>query len=242
MPAAEDVLAQAARHQFHHLGDWLAAHGAQANAADARGWTLLHHAAAAEAAGKDVADTVSMLLQAGADPHQADAKGDTPFNVAAANSPVAGRLMTLHWLEQALEGKGAKKLNDRSGSHGSTLAQYMAKWLDDGEIEGRLRAAVERGMKPDVPNASGWTPLSAAAAMGRTEAVRAFVWHYTHAAVYAKTTESYSTAYNGHQVTYPAGITAAEMAHARLAQDKGAPPRLQDALAACIGIILTRAG
>jgi hypothetical protein len=242
MLSAADILSQAAQHRFHHVGDWLAAHPGEVNAADVRGWTLLHHAAAAEAAGVEAADTAALLLQAGADPHQTDLKGDTAFNIAAANSPVTGRLMTVHWLEQALEGRGTKALNGRSGSHGSTLAQYMAKWSLDDEIESQLRLAVERGMKVDVPNASGWTPLSAAAAMGRVATVRAFIWHYTHAAVYAKTVESYSTAYNGHPVTYPAGITAAEIAHVRLAQDRGASPRLQDALSACIGVILTYAG
>ena len=241
MITTQEVLGLAAQGVFAQAGDWLAAQPAEVNAADAKGWTLLHHAAAAEAAGKDVEDTVSMLLQAGADPHQPDATGDTPFNVAAANSPVAGRLMTLHWLEQALEDKGPKKLNDRSGSHGSTLAQYMAKWSNDGEIESQLRQAVEAGMTVDVLNASGWTPLSAAAAMGRAAAVRAFIWHYVHQAVYAKTTESYTAVYNGRKVTYPAGITAAEIAYARLSQDKGAPPELQNGLSACIGVILAKA-
>jgi ankyrin repeat protein len=240
MPATADILRQAAQGLFHHAGDWLAAHPSEINAADDKGWTVLHHAAAAEAAGKDVEDAVRLLLETGADPHQPDLKGETPFNLAAANSPVTGRLMTSHWLEQALEGKGPKKINDRSGSHGSTLAQYMAKWSRDEEIEAQLRQAVEAGMKVDVLNKSGWTPLSAAAAMGRTVAVRAFIWHYTHAAVHAKTTEAYSTAYNGQAVTYPAGITAAEIAYARLAQDKGASPTLQNNLSACIGIIINK--
>lgn len=241
MPETSEILAQAAQHRLLHVGDWLAAHPGEANAADAKGWTLLHYCAAAEAAGKDVEDTVRLLLQAGADPHQADAKGETPFNIAAPASPVAGRLMTNHWLEQALEGKGPKKLNDRSGSHGSTLAQYMAKWSADGEIEKQLKQAVPLGLKVDVLNASGWTPLSAAAAMGRAAAVRAFIWHYTHAAIYAKTTEAYTASYGGHKVTYAAGLTAPEIAHARLTQDQGASPRLQMDLSACIGIILMRA-
>lgn len=235
-----DVLARASKHEFHDVGDWLAANPSAANAADTKGWTILHYCAEAEANGKDVEDTVRLLLDAGADPHQGDTKGDTPFNIAAANSPVTGRLLTNHWLSEAFEGRGTKKLNDRSGSHGSTLAQYMAKWSNDDEIEKQLQDAVLKGLKVDVPNASGWTPLSAAAAMGRAVAVKAFIWHYTHDAVYTKTTESYTASYNGHKVTYPAGITAPEIAFCRLEQDKGASG-LQAGLCACIGIILMRA-
>lgn len=233
------IILQASKHQFHAVGDWLETKP-DVNTADANGWTVLHHAAAAEAAGKDVEDVVNMLLQSGADPHQPNSKGDTPFNIAAANSPVSGRLMTNHWLDLALEGKGAKKLNDRSGSHGSTLAQYMAKWSGDDEIEDQLKRAVEAGMKPDVANASGWTPLTAAAAMGRWKAVQSFLWHYTHDATYIKTTEEYSAAYNGHKVVYPANICAAETAFARLQQDKGAGPALRDGLSASIALILTK--
>jgi hypothetical protein len=236
-----DILARAARHEFLDVGDWLAAGPREVVSADAAGWTVLHHAAAAEAAGKDVEDTVRLLLDAGADPHQANAAGDTPFNIAAANSPVTGRLLTNHWLALALEGKGPKKLNDRSGSHGSTLAQYMAKWSSDDEIEDQLKLAVAAGMKVDVLNASGWTPLSAAAAMGREKAVGAFLWHYTHPAVYARTTEAYTAVYAGHKVTYDAGITAPEIAFARLVQDKGANRNMRNSLAACIAVIIARA-
>ena len=239
MPATEDILSQAAQYEFRAVGDWLSENPSVANSADAKGWTVLHYCAEAEAKGVDAEDTVRLLLDAGADPHQPDAKGDTPFNIAAANSPVTGRLLTNHWLSEALEGRGTKKLNDRSGSHGSTLAQYMAKWSKDDEIERQIQDAVLKGLKVDVPNASGWTPLSAAAAMGRDVAVKAFIWHYTHDAVYTKTTESYAASYNGHKVTYPQGITAPEIAFCRLEQDKGAAG-LQPGLCACIGIILMR--
>ena len=214
-----DILTQAARHQFHSVGDWLATQP-DVNAADEKGFTVLHHAAAAESAGRDVEDVVNMLLQAGADPHQTNSAGDTPFNIAAANAPVTGRLLTNHWLDLALEGRGKKRLNDRSGSHGSTLAQYMAKWLNDDEIELRLKRAVEAGLKPDVANASGWTPLTAAAAMGRARAVAAFAEHYDHAALCIRTAEPYMAVYAGQKAVFSANITAAEVAFARLTQDK----------------------
>ena len=220
MTATDNILRDAAKHSFAPVGEWLAVSPQEVNAADEKGWTVLHHAAAAEAAGVDVEDTVSMLLQAGANPHLGDTRGDTPFNIAAPASPIAGRLMTLHWLEHALNGQGSMKLNDRSGSHGSTLSQYMAKWLRVDEIDSHLRAAVAAGLQVDVPNAAGWTPVTAAAAMGRAAVVEAFIWHYGYDGIIRRTTESYTAQYGSARVTYAAGLTAAEVAYARLAQDK----------------------
>jgi lysyl-tRNA synthetase class 2 len=194
------------------------------------GWTALHYAAAAEAQGIDVAEVVTMLLAAGADPHQADANGDTPFNIAAPASPVAGRLMTNYWLS----GKSLRRLNDRSGSHGSTLAQYIAKWSHDNEIEKQLKT---KGLKIDVLNSSGWTPLSAAAAMGRVKAVEVFAKLYGPAALKAETTEVYKTSYNGSVVTYDVGLDALGIAKARLAQDKGLSAEMKKNLNRCIEIL-----
>lgn len=238
--ASADILQRAARHEFLSIGDWLAVFPKDVNVADQNGWTVLHHAAAAESTGRDVEDIVNMLLQAGANPHQPDKKGDTPFNIAAANAPVAGRLMTIHWLDEALMMRGAKRINDRSGSHGSTLAQYMAKWLRDDEIDAQLRRAVEAGMKPDIANASGWTPLTAAAAMGRVKAVTAYMEHYDHAALSMPTTEAYTAVYNGHQVVFPAGMTAAEIAFTRLGADKGLSQEQKDAFAHIAALVLFR--
>ncbi len=190
------------------------------------GWTALHHAAAAEAEGIDVAKIVAELLDAGADPHAPDRKGDTAFNIAAPSSPVAGRLMTLHWLS----GKTAKGLNETSGSHGSTLAQYIAKWSRDDEIEAHLKT---EGLKIDIQNASGWTPLHAAAAMGRAKAVEVLARFYDAKSRAALTREEYRANYNGHTVVYAAGLDAAGIARARLAQDKGLSPALREALQAC---------
>jgi len=215
-----DIFSQAAQGVFVHVGDWLALDVAYANAADAKGRTVLHYAAAAEAQGHDIEDTVHLLLQAGADVHTADVQGDTPFNIAAPASPVCGRLMTEHWLGLALNGQGTKGLNDRSGSHQSTLAQYMAKWSRDEDIEAQLKYAIEAGMKPDVMNGAGWTPLTAAAAMGRAAIVEAFSWHYDYAAIAARTTEEYAAQYGPARVVYAAGLDAAGVAHARFTQDK----------------------
>lgn len=209
------------------------------NAADEKGWTVLHYAAAAESAGHDVEDIVNMLLQAGADPHQTNSAGDTPFNVAAANAPVTGRLLTNHWLEQALMKRG-KGLNERSGSHGSTLAQYMAKWSRDDEIEEQLRQAVEAGMKPDVANASGWTSVTAAAAMGRVKAVEAFLWHYDFAATCIRTTEEYVATYNGQRVVYTAGLDAAGVAFTRLTSDQSFSPQQKNDYAKIVAIIVAK--
>jgi ankyrin repeat protein len=190
------------------------------------GWTALHYMVEAEAQGVDVAGMVEELLAAGADPHQPDQKGDTAFNIAAPSSPITGRLMTKYWLE----GKGTKGLNERSGSHGSTLAQYIAKWLHDDEIE----AAVAKDIKFDLPNASGWTPLCAAAAMGRVKAVEVFA-KSGHPA--AQTTESYTANYHGSSVTYPAGLDAAGIAKVRLEQDRGLTAEMKKNLQQCIKIL-----
>lgn len=196
---------------------------------DRPGWTVLHYMAAAEAEGMDVSRYVEELLQAGADPHQPDDRGDTAFNIAAPASPAAGRLMTLHWLS----GKGSKGLNEMSGSHGSSLAQYAAKWLHDEELERHIGDAMKRGLKIDMPNASGWTPLTAAAAMGRVKAVEVLAGLYSAAARGVKTTETYSTAYQGVPVTYAAGLDALGVAKARLKQDN----RLKEDLQKCISCL-----
>jgi lysyl-tRNA synthetase class 2 len=190
------------------------------------GWTALHYAAAAEREGLDVQAEVEMLLAAGADPHKPDLNGDTAFNIAAPSSPVAGRLMTNHWLS----GKTSKGLNERSGSHGSTLAQYIAKWSDDDEIEAQLKTP---GLAIDEPNASGWTPLSAAAAMGRAKAVEVFFKAYSPAARAVTTTEEYKA--NG--TVYVQGLDALGLAKARLAQDKGLSAEMKKNLERCIGIL-----
>jgi ankyrin repeat protein len=234
------MLAQAAAGKFLQAGDWLSAFPQDINQTDDKGRTVLHHAAAAEDGGQDVEDIVHLLLDAGADVHQPDAAGDTPFNIAAANAPVCGRLMTGHWLSAALDGRGAKGLNDTSGSHGSTLAQYMAKWTADDEIEEQLKQAVAAGMKPDVQNKSGWTPLMAACAMGRDAAVEAFLWHYRFNDVFLETREDYAAVYHGRRVTYAAGLSAPELAFTRLRQDKAAPPELAAGLCRCIALVFLK--
>lgn len=193
----------------------------------------LHDLARAESLGEDVAGKVVRLLKGGADPHQADADGNTAFNIAAANSPVCGRLMTNHWLQRALAGQGPKGLNDPSGSHGSTLAQYIAKWSADDEIEEQVETGLAKGLKIDTPNKSGWTPLAAASAMGRVKAVEVFARRYSREARCLKTTEAYETSYDGHKVVYAAGLTAAELAAARLEQDKGLSEEMKRSLAEC---------
>jgi hypothetical protein len=197
----------------------------------------LHECAKAESRGEDVAGRVARLLKDGADPHQQDADGNTAFNIAAANSPVCGRLMTDHWLRLALAGQGPKGLNDPSGSHGSTLAQYIAKWSADDEIEEQIAAGLARGLKIDTPNKSGWTPLAAAAAMGRVKAVEVFAGRYSREALCLKTTEAYEASYDGHKVVYAAGLTAAGLAAARLEQDKGLSAEMKKALAECVRVL-----
>jgi len=193
---------------------------------------------AEECRGGDVAAAVLAALASGADPHASDAAGDTPFNHAArGNAPVTGRLLTLHWLREALDGKGAKGLNDLSGAHQSSLAQYMAKWLSDDEMAEWLQRATAQGLIVDRPNASGWTPLIAAAAMGRAGTVNALLPYYTRAALCCQTTEEYVGVYNGCAVVYRRGLNALEVAQERIFQDDGASEALGVALWECADLI-----
>lgn len=191
-----------------------------------------------ECKGKDVAADVTAALAAGANPHEADSAGETSFNHAARdNAPVTGRLLTLHWLQQALDGAGEKGLNDPSGAHQSTLAQYMAKWLKDDEIAGWFEKGIAKGLVVDKPNGAGWTPLTAAAAMGRVAAVSALVPHYTRETLCTQTTEEYVGVYNGCAVIYRVGLNAPEVAQERIFQDDGASEELGVALWECADIL-----
>ncbi|MBU6474792.1 MAG: ankyrin repeat domain-containing protein, partial [Alphaproteobacteria bacterium] len=105
-----------------------------------------------------------------------------------------------------------------------------AKWSLDDEIEAHLKTA---GLKIDAQNASGWTPLHAAAAMGRVKAVEALARLYDAKARAALTAEEYRASYNGHIVVYAAGLDAAGIARARLTQDRGASPALRQSLLRC---------
>lgn len=199
----------------------------------------LFNLVADECKGMDVSAAVQAALEAGADPHAPDAAGETPFNHAARdNAPVTGRLLTLHWLQQALAGTGSKGLNDLSGSHQSTLAQYMAKWLLDDEMDMWLQRATAKGLIVDRPNGAGWTPLIAAAAMGRVAAVRALLPYYTRPALCSQTTTEYVGVYNGCAVTYRVGLNAAEVAQERIFQDEGASEELGAALWTCAEMIV----
>jgi ankyrin repeat protein len=222
------------------------------NEIDEAGWTLLHHLAKAEAEQKISIENIEILtnflLEFGANIHQ-DAHPkpgyqirDTPFNIAAPASPIIGRLMTNHWLKLALENQGPKALNDRSGSHNSTLAQYMAKWSNADEIEAQLNAALAKKMNIAVQNASGWTPLHAACAMGRIHAVRAFSNHYTKKQLELLTTEEYSTQYAGfiETIIYLKGLTALDIAKARLEQSKTLSANLHKDLQECVNDLASK--
>ncbi len=236
-----DVLERASRHDFKAVIDWLAL-GGDPNATyekeAGKHWSLLHWLAEAEAKGSIAPDRLekltTILLNYGANPHQGEnaggITGDTPFNIAAPSSPVTGRLMTNQWLAQALQGQGPKGLTDRSGSHGSTLAQYIAKWSNESEINDQLEKAQAAGMNLAVQNNDGWTPLHAAAAMGRAHAVEAFSRLYTVEQRNLPTLNPYSAPYG---VNFPAGATAIALAQARINQLNDIPEDLQR----CIGIM-----
>jgi len=204
----------------------------------------LHEIARLEAQKKISASEITQqtiaLLADGADVHKLDENGETPFNIAAAASPIIGRLLTNHWLALALAGLGTKKLNDKSGSHNSTLAQYIAKWSNAQEIEKQLDDAIFKGMNIAVQNSSGWTPLHAACAMvGRLHAVRAFFDRYSQAQRNFLTTEIYETRYSESPelIRYDVNLKAADIAKARLFYAKTLPQKNRDELQQYINYI-----
>src|SRR5687768_18397170 len=108
MPDA--IFQQVKEKQFGAVRAWLQRNAGGVNTADDDGFTILHHLAQADSLGEipkeDIEELAALLLEAGADVHQPAHSGDTAFNIAAAASPVLGRLMTNHCLTQALQGLG----------------------------------------------------------------------------------------------------------------------------------------
>lgn len=197
----------------------------------------LHEIAKLEAQKKifaaEIEVLVTKLLEDGADIHQTDKNGDTAFNVAAPASPIIGRLLTNHWLELALKNLGTKKINEKSGSHNSTLAQYIAKWSNKDEIEKQLDCAIRKGMNIATQNSSGWTPLHASCAMvGRLHAVKAFAKRYNESQKKLRTFEAYETKYfeSPEIIFYDKNLTALEIAKTRIFCAKTLPQEMKDEL------------
>ena len=169
------------------------------------------------------------LLAENADIHALDENSETPFNIAAPASPIIGRLMTNFWIS----GKSSKALNEKSGSHNSTLAQYIAKWSNAEEIAAQLDYLLSKNINIAAQNSSGWTPLHAACAMVlRAHAVSAFASRYTPRQLNLRTSESYQTRYaeSPEIIFYDKNLTAAEITKSRLTQAKTLPEKLKTEL------------
>jgi ankyrin repeat protein/mono/diheme cytochrome c family protein len=121
------------------------------NAKDATGSTLLHHAAAFGAI-----ETVSLLLDAGADPAARNRAGSTPLHWAIDNEAKVRLLLA----------RGAP-VNARQVEGRTPL--YQAASLGDGNAIIRLLLA--SGADPNLALANGRTPLMAAAGRGDIEAL-----------------------------------------------------------------------
>lgn len=200
---------------------------------DKNNFTALHQIALLEAQQKlspaEIEKLARDLFAQNADIHAIDKNGETPFNIAAPASPIIGRLMTNFWISQ----KSSKALDETSGSHNSTLAQYIAKWSNAKEIDAQLDFLLLKNINIAVQNASGWTPLHAACAMtSRTHAVSAFSARYASAQLNLKTSESYQTHYNESPeiIFYDKNLTAAQTTESRLAQAKTLPKKLKTEL------------
>lgn len=125
------------------------------NAKDAAGSTPLHHAAAFGAIG-----TLTVLLDAGADPAAKNRGGSTPLHWAIHDEAKVRLLL----------GRGAA-VNVRQADGRSPL--YQAASLGDGNAIVRLLLA--NGADPNLALANGRTPLMAAAGRGDVEALRLLI-------------------------------------------------------------------
>ena len=129
----------------------LAAHRDLLNAKDAAGSTLLHHAAAFGAA-----DTMTFLLDAGADPNAKNQRGSTPLHWGIHDEAKVRLLLSRG------AGVNARQVEGRT-------PLYQAASLGNGTAIVRMLLA--RGADPNIALANGRTPLMAAAGRGDVEAM-----------------------------------------------------------------------
>ncbi len=196
-------------------------------------------AALRAAAARDRANLVRFLIKLGANPYATDEQGRTPFNRAASNGLRALAALTeIAFLDtqKPVSRRRWRKydINTPSGYYGSTLITYAAKVCDAPLI----KAMIEAGADIRIVNGSGWTLLHCAAVMPGREDVLKILLHAFHTRGYddlidARSTHIYETEYGGHTVTYPAGLTAAELCRERIQQDPACPEELaryQDSL------------
>ena len=88
----------------------LLAYGAEINALDPRGDTLLHHAVA-----KSALERVNMLLMLGADPHLLNSEGKTPLHLAASMDSVWRALVTQGGRPSVTDSEGCTAYRARYG-------------------------------------------------------------------------------------------------------------------------------
>ncbi len=141
------------------------------------------------------------LLELGVDPHEKSRAGETDYDMAAANSPKVGKMITMHWFSEAKAGRG-KGINETSGKDKSRLGSYVARWCNLDEYRMIASAKI---IKPggefdkidmEFVNANGWSPLhSAAASPGQTEVAKAIADDYLindHELLLARTTKAHT--------------------------------------------------
>ncbi|MFH1158583.1 MAG: amidohydrolase family protein [Pseudomonadota bacterium] len=220
-------------------------------------WNVLHFLAdAATKSGVDsqkkLVDMKGLTLKAlehGANIHMGDidgVEGDTPFNILAPSTlPTGlemGSVLTDHWLKQATNVPmlGTKGVSEPTGSHKSTLTQYIGKWSKGPKVEEQLRKVKDMGVDISKLNASGWNGLHAAIAMGNVDAVAALSKLYTKDQLKLKTVEEYVAPYG---VAFPAAADAVATAQARIDQrdkDRDTSGVLIGNINKCISIVEAR--
>lgn len=247
------ILEQVKAGDFSTLSSWLdgQAGGENINATidvDGKQYTLLHFIAA-KALNADpqneryLLELTAKALSKGADPHlgwNGGFEGDTAFNILApSGNEVAlemGGMLTNHWYTKAESGLGSRTFHETSGSHGSPLAQYMAKWLKGDDLTERFQKLRDAGVDLAQQNGSGWTPLIAAMPMGNIDAVAALVKLYSDEELKYVTKELYKAPYG---VSFSENLDAIKTGKARLKSnnDRDASPQLRENIEDCIFLV-----
>ena len=156
-PKLVAVIAAVRTHDQSTLETLIAAEPTLVQVADASGATALHHAA-----GFGTLDSLTLLLDQGANVNATNRRGSTPLFWALHDEAKVRRLVS----------RGAaikvKQIEGRS-------PVYQAAVIGNGNAV--LRFLLDNGGDPNVSTLNGLTPLSAAAARGDTVAMRLLIDH-----------------------------------------------------------------
>ncbi|KAL6058436.1 Protein kinase domain-containing protein [Balamuthia mandrillaris] len=140
--------------------------GVNANTADARGWTALHHCCYSSA---DPA-VIRLLLHAGAKSAASTVDGTRPIDYFVRNDP-GGEDMTAY--AEALDSLLVDtSINLKNLHHGETLLHSAARSTKNTRVEQVVSLLLSKGADPTLSNDAGETPLHYAVVAGNEPLVR----------------------------------------------------------------------